>query len=74
MKLELVYIGGENRSKHFDESRFIYGQVYKAVSFTQDTTTFLDKDEVPLEFSNDMLHYWFRPKNKWREEQIDKII
>ena len=67
MTLELVYIG-EHRS------RFIYGHVYKAISFTEDTTTFLDKDGVPMDFSNDVLHLHFRQKAQWREEQIDKIL
>ena len=67
MKLELVYIGEHT-------SRFIYGQVYKAISFTEDTTTFLDKDGVPMDFSNYGLYHWFRTKDKWREEQIDKIL
>lgn len=67
MKLELVYIG-----EH--KSRFIYGHAYKAISFTEDTTTFLDKDGVPMEFSNYVLHHWFRTKDKWREEQIDKVL
>lgn len=67
MKLELVYIGDQ-------KSRFIYGDVYQANSFTEDTTTFLDKDGVPIDFSNDILHYYFRQKDKWRDEQIDKIL
>ena len=67
MTLELVYIGQHR-------SRFIYGQVYKAIDFTEDATTILDKDEVPMKFSNDVLHHWFRQKAQWREEQIDKIL
>ena len=67
MKLELVYIGQHT-------SRFIYGQVYIANSFTVETTTFIDKDGVPMSFSNDILHLNFRQKDKWRDEQIDKIL
>ena len=68
MELELVFIGQHT------SSRFIYGHAYKAISFTTDITTFLDKDGVPMEFSNYALHHWFRTKDKWREEQIDKIL
>ena len=67
MTLELVYIGQHT-------SRFIYGQIYIANSFTVDTTTILDKDEVPMSISNDILHLHFRQKAQWREEQIDKIL
>lgn len=67
MKLELVYIGEHT-------SRFIYGQVYKAIHFTEDTTTIIDKDGVPMDFSNFVLHHWFRQKDQWREEQIEKIL
>ena len=67
MKLELVYIGEHT-------SRFIYGHAYKAISFTEDITTILDKDGVPMEFSNYVLLHWFRTKDKWRDEQIDKIL
>ena len=67
MKLELVYIGEHT-------SRFIYGQVYKAISFTEDTTHLLDKDDVVMEFSNDTLHLHFRQKAQWRDEQIEKIL
>ena len=67
MKLELVYIGEHT-------SRFIYGQVYKAIHFTEDTTTIIDKDGVPMDFSNFVLHHWFRQKDKWRDEQIEKIL
>lgn len=67
MTLELVYIGEHT-------SRFIYGQVYKAIHFTEDTTTIIDKDGVPKNFSNFVLHHWFRQKDQWREEQIEKIL
>jgi hypothetical protein len=67
MTLELVYIGHHT-------SRFIYGQIYIANSFTVDTTTILDKDRVPMSISNDILHLHFRQKAQWREEQIDKIL
>lgn len=67
MKLELVYIGQHT-------SRFIYGNVYPVIHVTEDTTTFLDKDGVPMSFSNDILHLHFRQKDKWRDEQIDKIL
>ena len=61
MTLELVYIGHHT-------SRFIYGQIYIANSFTVDTTTILDKDRVPMSISNDILHLHFRQKAQWREE------
>jgi len=64
---EVVYIGEHT-------SRFTYGQIYKAIHFTEHTTTFLDKDGVPMCFSNDVIHLWFRQKDHWREEQIDKIL
>lgn len=67
MKLELVYIGEQ-------QSRFIYGNVYKVIHLTEATTTFLDKDGVPMSFSNDILHHYFRQRDKWRDEQIDKIL
>jgi hypothetical protein len=72
MTLELVYI---NEIKfEYLQPRFEYGHTYKAISFTEDHTTFLDKDGVPMEFSNDTLHLNFRQKDKWREEQIEKIL
>ena len=67
MTLELVYIGEHT-------SRFIYGQVYKTIHFTEDTTTIIDKDGVPMDFSNFVLHHWFRQKAQWRDEQIEKIL
>lgn len=72
MTLELVYI---NKIKfEYLQPRFKYGHTYKVISFTEDHTTFLDKDEVPMEFSNDTLHLHFRQKDKWRDEQIEKIL
>lgn len=67
MRIELVYIGEHT-------SRFIYGKVYKVISFKEYTTALLDKDEVPMYFSNDILHHYFRRKDEWREEQIEKIL
>ena len=67
MTLEMVYIGDHT-------SRFIYGQIYIANSFTVETTTLIDKDGVPMSFSNSILHLNFRQKAQWREEQIDKIL
>ena len=67
MTLEMVYIGEHT-------SRFIYGQIYISNSFTVETTTLVDKDGIPMSFSNSILHLHFRQKDKWREEQIDKIL
>ena len=67
MTLELVYIGEHT-------SRFIHGQVYKTIYITEDTTTIIDKDGVPMDFSNFVLHHWFRQKSQWRDEQIEKIL
>ena len=67
MTLEMVYIGDHT-------SRFIYGQIYIANSFTVETTTLIDNDGVPMSFSNSILHLHFRQKDQWREEQIDKIL
>jgi hypothetical protein len=67
VKIELVYIG-----QH--PSRFIYGGVYQSIWITEESTTIVDKDGVPMEFSNDILHLHFRQKDKWRDEQIEKIL
>lgn len=66
MKLKMIYIGEQ-------QSRFIYGKIYNAISFTRDTTVFLDKDEVPMEFSNEILHHYFRQPIHWRNEQLEKL-
>lgn len=65
--VDLVYIGEQR-------SRFIYGNTYPVIRVTEHTTTLLDKDGVPMEFSDDILHHYFRQKDKWRDEQIDKIL
>jgi len=67
MKLELIYIGEQ-------QSRFTKGEKYKAISFTEYTTTFLDRDNVTFEMSNDILHHFFRNIQAWREEQINKVL
>jgi hypothetical protein len=75
--MELVYISHQT---HFLPSnircdlRFIYGQTYKAISFTGLTTTFLDKNGDTMEFSNITLQHWFGQKDKFRDEQINKIL
>lgn len=66
MNLELVYIGEQT-------SRFIYGNVYTTIHLTEDTTTLLDKDKVPMCFSNYVLHYYFRQKDKWRDEKLTEL-
>ena len=72
MKLELIYIGEQ-------QSRFTKGEKYKASSSTSDTgimgsTTFIDRDGVPFEISNDILHHFFRSVRDWREEQINRVL
>jgi len=67
MKLELIYIGEQ-------QSRFTRGEKYKAISFTSYETTFLDRDGVPFEMSNDILHHFFRSVRDWREEQINRVL
>ncbi len=64
--MELIYIG-EHRS------RFIFGNKYKVLNITEDTTIILDKDDVPMDFSNDVIHHWFRNVSTWRNEQLEKI-
>lgn len=67
MRLELIYIGD-------GQSRFTKGEKYKAISFTEYTTTLLDRDNVPFDISNDVLHHYFRSIQSWREEQLNKIL
>ena len=71
MKLELVYIGEHT-------SRFIYGQVYKAISFTEDTTTFLDKDGSICEMNKDVLNKHFITLSRFikltRDKKINEIL
>jgi hypothetical protein len=67
--MKLVYIGDHT-------SRFTPGLLYKVINTTLDFTTVLDKDGVPMDFISDHFHYYFRWReiNKWRDEQIDKIL
>jgi hypothetical protein len=66
MKLEMIYIGDQ-------QSRFEYGKTYQAIIFTESFTTFLDNDNVPMDFFNDNLHHYFRQKQHWRNEQLEKL-
>lgn len=64
--LGLVYIGEPRLD-------FIYGKTYKAIYFTTDLTTFLDKDYLPVEFPNHLIHLNFIHRDEWREERLEKL-
>lgn len=67
---ELIYIGDHS-------SRFIKGDRYKVIAFSANTdarSIILDKDFVPFEIFNDILFLHFSTPEKFRDDQINKIL
>ena len=67
MKLELIYIGD-------GQSRFTRGEKYKAISFTEYTTIFLDRMFLSIYQMMFYIHHYFRSIQSWREEQLNRIL
>ena len=65
--IELVYINHHS-------SRFIFGNTYYITYRDQFITTFLDKNGVLFDMSNEILSLHFKPLYKFREERIDSIL
>ena len=57
-------------------SRFIPGNVYKAIAFTTGPDSMIrviDKDGVPMDISRDMFDLMFVTKRKWRKMKLDQL-
>lgn len=69
LETEFVYINHHS-------SRFIPGNVYKAIPFTtgpDSSVRVIDKDGVPMDISRDMFDLIFVTKRKWREMKLDQL-
>lgn len=67
---ELIYIGNFT-------SRFIKGNRYKVISFSDNPNVrsiILDKDFVPFVIDGDLLFLHFTTIEKFRDDQINKIL
>ena len=67
---ELIYIGDHS-------SRFIKGDRYKVISFSDNPNVIsiiLDKDFFPFEIFSDLLLLHFITPEKFRDDQINKIL